>query len=79
MKTTITLRADLVRKAERAARRLGISRNQLFAAAISEFLERRRPSKITERLNQIYSQESSKLDAVFERAQVESLKVTDWR
>ena len=84
MKTTITLRDDIVRKAERAARKMNISRNQLFAVAISEFLERRRFrdrrqfSKITERLNEIYSREPSQADPVLERLQLESLKAMDW-
>jgi len=70
VKTTITLRDDIVDKAERAASKMGISRNQLFANAISEFLERRgfrdlrQFSKITERLNEIYSREPSKLGGI---------------
>ena len=60
-----------------------VSRNQLFANAISEFLERRgfrdrrQFSKITERLNEIYSREPSKLDPVLKRLQAESLKAVD--
>jgi antitoxin MazE6 len=84
VKTTITLRDDIVYKAERAASKMGISRNQLFAKAISEFLarrgftNRRQFSKITEWLNEIYSREPSKLDPVLKRLQAESLKAVDW-
>jgi len=83
VKTTITLRDDIVHKAERAASKMGIWRNQLFANAISEFLERRgfrdrrQFSNITERLNEIYSREPSKLDPVLKRLQAESLKAVD--
>jgi uncharacterized membrane protein len=55
----------------------GISRDQLFANAISEFLERRRSSKITKQLNEVYSREPSELDPVLERLQPESLKAVD--
>ncbi len=74
VRTTISLNDALVRKAEGAARKMGISRNQLFANAISEFLQLRRFGKITQRLNEIYSREPSELDPVLERLQAESLK-----
>jgi len=77
VKTTVTIPDNLVREAEAAARTLGISRSQLFTTAISEFLERHRASKITERLNEIYSQERSELDPVLARLQAESLKDGD--
>ena len=47
MKTAISLPDDLFRMAEAAARKLKMSRSQLYAAALAEFLERRRASKIT--------------------------------
>lgn len=57
VKTTITLPDALVRKAERAARKMGMSRNQFFVLAILEYFEWRAEDKITRQLNRIYSQE----------------------
>jgi hypothetical protein len=78
VKTAISLPDDLFRKAEAAARKLRLSRSQLYAAAIGEFLERRRTSKITERLNEIYSEEPAKLDPALHLAQTKSLESDSW-
>lgn len=78
MKTAISLPDDLFRMAEAAARKLRMSRSKLYAAAISEFLERRRASNITARLNKIYSRESSELDPALQSAQLRSLETEDW-
>jgi hypothetical protein len=50
----------------------------LYAAAISEYLERRRDQGITERLNAIYARRPAKLDPAFHRAQLKSLGKGDW-
>lgn len=78
MKTAISLPDDLFRLAEAAARRLRISRSQLYATAIAEFLERRRTSRVTERLNEIYSEEPAKLDPALNLAQSKSLESDSW-
>jgi metal-responsive CopG/Arc/MetJ family transcriptional regulator len=78
VKTAISLPEDLYRMAEAAARKLKISRSQLYATAIAEFLERRQTSKITERLNRIYAKERSELDPALLSAQLRSLEKDDW-
>jgi len=78
MKTAISLPDDLFRQAELAARRLKISRSQLYATAITEFLDRRRTSKVTERLNQIYAEEPARLDPALSFAQSISLQRDSW-
>ena len=78
MKTAVSLPEDLFRKAEAAARKLRMSRSQLYAAAISEFLERRRTRDITARLNKVYSSERSELEAPLHSAQIRSLEREDW-
>jgi metal-responsive CopG/Arc/MetJ family transcriptional regulator len=42
MKTAVSIPDDLFRLAEAAARRLQVSRSQLYATALSVFLNRRR-------------------------------------
>lgn len=78
MKTAISLPDNLFRSAEAAARKLRMSRSRLYATALSEFLDRHRTDKITERLNKIYSKEESRLDPVLHSAQVRSLDKDDW-
>jgi metal-responsive CopG/Arc/MetJ family transcriptional regulator len=78
VKTAISLPEDVYRMAEAAARKLKISRSQLYATAIAEFLERRQTSKITERLNRIYAKERSELDPALQSAQLRSLEKDDW-
>ena len=78
MKTAVSVPDDLFRLAEAAARRLRVSRSQLYATAISEFLDRERTDTITERLNQVYSRRPAKVDAALERAHLRSLDKDSW-
>jgi hypothetical protein len=78
VKTAISLPEDLFRLAEAAARKLKMSRSQLYATALAEYLERRKTSNITDRLNRIYSRESSELDPALQSAQMRSLEREDW-
>jgi metal-responsive CopG/Arc/MetJ family transcriptional regulator len=78
MKTAISLPDQLFRLAETAARKLRMSRSELYATALKEFLERRQTSKITERINRVYSKEPSKLDPALHSAQMRSIEREDW-
>jgi metal-responsive CopG/Arc/MetJ family transcriptional regulator len=74
MKTAISLPDDLFRQAEAAAQRLRVSRSELYAKAIAEFLRGRQEKSITERLNKVYSQREAKVDSALHRAQLKSLR-----
>ena len=78
MKTAVSLPDDLFDLAEAAARRLGVSRSQLYANAIAEYLKRQQSSAITERLNEVYSHRAAKLDSGLHRAQLRSLEKDAW-
>lgn len=69
---------DLFRLAEAAARRLRVSRSRLYSTAISEFLDRRQTSAVTQRLNALYSRRPAKVDSPLHRAQVRSLDKDSW-
>lgn len=69
---------DLFRLAEAAARRLRVSRSELYANAITEYLKKRQDNAITERLNQVYARRSAKLDSGLHRAQMKSLRKEEW-
>jgi len=78
LKTSISIPDHLFRLAEAAARKLKMSRSQLYATALAVYLERRKTSKVTERLNEIYSAEPSKLDLALDSAQLESVVKESW-
>ncbi|GMR24033.1 MAG: hypothetical protein BMS9Abin37_2522 [Acidobacteriota bacterium] len=53
VKTAISIPDQIFKKAERLARRLGISRSQLYAHAVEDYVKRRRPESITEAMNRV--------------------------
>jgi predicted transcriptional regulator len=79
MKTAVSLPDELFRVAEAAARRLRVSRSELYARAIAEFLKGQQENSITERLNDVYSGRAAKLDSGLHRAQLRSLANDDWQ
>lgn len=78
MKTAISVPDDLFRQAEASARRLRVSRSELYAKAMAEFLKRQRGEGITERLNDVYSRHPAKVDSALHRAQLKSLEKDAW-
>ena len=81
MKTAISIPDDVFNEAELAAKRLGVSRSELYANAVAEFVERYRREGITEKLNTIYGAEEaeeSSLDLNLESLQLETLPKEDW-
>lgn len=78
MKTTVSVPDDLFRMAEAAAHRLRVSRSELYATAISEFLDRRQTDAVTERLNEVYSRRPAKVDSGLYSAQLRSLDKGSW-
>jgi len=51
---------------------------QLYATAISEFLDRQQRNAVTERLNEVYSRRPAKVDPALHRAQLKSLDPDSW-
>ena len=78
MKTAVSLPDELFRAAEAMARRLRVSRSELYAKAIAEFLKGQQDNSITERLNDVYSRHTAKLDSGLHRAQLRSLAKDAW-
>lgn len=78
MKTAVSLPDELFLQAEAAAKKLRVSRSQLYAKAIAEFLEHTQSENVTERLNEIYSIKPARLDSALHRAQVGILDKDSW-
>lgn len=56
MKTAVSLPDDLYHGVERYAKRMRKSRSQLYAEALSEYLARHAPDKVTENMNAVVEQ-----------------------
>jgi metal-responsive CopG/Arc/MetJ family transcriptional regulator len=78
MKTAISLPDDLFESADALAKRLGVSRSELYATAVAEFLAKHQHAKVTERLDQVYGQQPSHLAPPIRRAQGRSLRPPEW-
>ena len=59
VKTAISIPDDVFEGAERIAGELGVSRSELYATAVREFIERYRTTNVTARLDEVYGQDDS--------------------
>lgn len=73
MKTSVSIPNQLYEKAERAARRLRMSRSELYAKALRAYLDTGRDEAVTEALNKVYLSKGSGLDEGLTRMQFASL------
>ena len=78
MKTAISLPDDLLCSADTLAKRLGISRSQLFATAVAEYLAKHQARKLTDHLNAVYAAQGSRLDPGLGQLQARSLLRDSW-
>ena len=80
MKTAISIPNETFEAAEHFARRLGLSRSELYATAVAEYLARHRAAGIRERLDAVYEldEEAARLDAVMTHVQLDSVPGEGW-
>ena len=78
MKTAISIPDSIFNQAEYLAQKLGISRNELYTLAMSDYLKKHERNHITEKLNQVYSQQNSQLDESIYTMQFLSLTGEEW-
>jgi len=78
MKTAISLPDSLFRSGDALAKRLGVSRSELYARALAEYVAKNRAELITKRLNALYAREDSRLDPAFAAAQSRALPREQW-
>lgn len=80
MKTAIFIPDALFESAERLAKRLGISRSQLYQRAVESFLQQNSQQGVTEALDAIYGSEPemSRLDPALEHLQSASVIKDEW-
>ena len=80
MKTAISIPDATFESAERLAKRLGISRSQLYSDAVSALIEKYSHCCVTEQLNAVYdtNPDASSLDKGVESLQSRTLGGDDW-
>jgi len=78
MKTAISLPDELFSAADSLAGRLGVSRSELYASALAEYVAKHSSSEITARLDRVYAAEASELEPGLRRAQRQAIAREDW-
>ena len=78
MKVAISLPDPLFSAAEQMAEELHVSRSQLYAQALSEYLDKRHEAAITQCLNTVYRAGQEGLDPALNRAQLSVLGDEAW-
>ena len=78
MKTAISIPDSIFHAAEAAARRLSMSRSELYTKAVQEFVAAHCHTDVTEKLNQVYSDNPSRLDPALSEMQSLSFDNAPW-
>jgi metal-responsive CopG/Arc/MetJ family transcriptional regulator len=78
MKTAISLPDDLFEAADSLAARLGLSRSELYARAVAEYVAKHRDEDVTAQLNKVFADETSGLDPSLRSAQARSVSSSEW-
>lgn len=78
MKTAVSIPDEVFGSADALAKRLGVSRSELYARAVAEFVAKHRSEAVTERLDRVYAEQPGRLDRRLRRAQARSLRAADW-
>jgi len=69
VKTAISIPTPLFQAAEKRARKLGMSRSQLYARALERLLDQDPDDEVTRALDAVYSKEKSAVDRDLAAAQ----------
>lgn len=78
MKTAISIPDEVFEAADRTAKKLGVSRSELYATAVQEFIERHRIEDVTSKLNEVFASTKSDLDDQLSKMQSRILAKEDW-
>ena len=78
MKTAISLPDELFSQAEQMAAQLQVSRSELYSRALSEFLARHTPDRVTDALDAVCEGLETKQDQFAETAARHTLERNEW-
>lgn len=78
MKVAISVPDPIFEAAELLAKQRRVPRSQLFAEALREYVSRHGATAVTARLNEIYAQEASAVEAPLAQAQYACVPHETW-
>lgn len=78
MKTAISIPNDIFVSAEQLARRLNMSRSELYTRAIKQYIAECRHTGVKEKLDQVYASDSASIDSAILDAQAISIPMEEW-
>lgn len=78
MKTAISVPDSIFEAAEDLAKRLGMSRSQLYTTAVTRFLEYFQDKAVTQALDEVYSESDASVDPVLWQMQLHALPEEEW-
>jgi metal-responsive CopG/Arc/MetJ family transcriptional regulator len=78
MKTAISIPEAVFQAAEKAARRMSMSRSQFYTKAVESFVASLSESEVTTKLNELYSRSPAVLDPLVAELQSQSLAYEEW-
>jgi hypothetical protein len=79
MKTAISVPDDLFKRAETVAKKMQVSRSELYSLALAAFLKTRDDEALTRQLNEFYRETPAEIDEAFQRAQFDLMKRSEWK
>ncbi len=78
MKTAISIPDDIFITADRLAKRLSMSRSELYTRAVQQYITECRHIGVKEKLDQVYASENASVDPAVLNAQVISIPMEEW-
>jgi metal-responsive CopG/Arc/MetJ family transcriptional regulator len=78
MKTAISIPDKLFQAADELAKRVGMSRSELYSKAVDEYLQANRYQGVREQLDGVYGSTDSQLDPQDARLQESAITREDW-
>lgn len=78
MKTAVSIKDEVFKKAEKYAKKAKISRSQLYSDALEEFLQKRKEDDLTARINAVCEKVDTSLDPAIRKYQSRIIKREEW-
>lgn len=78
MKTAISIPDDVFVSADCLAKRLNMSRSELYALAVKQYIAECRHAGVKEKLDQVYASENASVDSAVLDAQAVSIPNEEW-
>ncbi len=78
MKTAISVPDKLFKEVDATARRLGMSRSELFSKAVAAYIEQHQSRRVTDALDRVYAATDSALDPALSDLQRRSIDGDEW-